>query len=98
MEYYKNDPKLNDSGIHPSYHGVHDYPNDFPYDYPMNAAFHQLFRWIEDGAAPIHAPRLELDAKGDALTDAFGNARGGVRSAFVDVPTCRYLPWSREER
>ena len=98
VEYYKNDPKLNDSGIHPSYHGVHDYPNDFPYDYPMNAAFHQLFRWIEDGAAPIHAPRLELDAKGDALTDAFGNARGGVRTAFVDVPTCRYLPWSREER
>ncbi|MBE5780902.1 MAG: hypothetical protein E7328_03655 [Clostridiales bacterium] len=94
VDYYKNDPKLNDSGIHPSYHGEHEFANDFPYDYPMNAAYDHLFKWIETGAAPRPMPRFELSAGGLARTDAFGNAMGGVRTAFVDVPTCRYIPWS----
>ena len=44
---------------------------------------------------PPRAARIELEADGRTVKrDANGNARGGVRSVFVDVPTAGIMPTS----
>ena len=58
-------------------------------------AFDNLVRWITTGVAPPHALRIALAA--DRTTDqrdARGNAIGGVRNVFVDVPTASIIPTS----
>ena len=63
--------------------------SSFPIDLFTRAAAANLARWAEgDGAAP-HGKRIELATRGDvsdAKPDEHGNAVGGVRSPFVDVP------------
>jgi hypothetical protein len=55
--------------------------------YVGEAAFEALNRWAAGGPAPVTAPRLELTADGQAcVLDALGNAKGGVRSPWVDAP------------
>jgi hypothetical protein len=52
-----------------------------------------LARWAEDDVAPPKAPRIELATLDDVSVtenDEHGNALGGVRSPFVDVPLFRY--------
>ena len=58
--------------------------------YIGQAALDHLIRWAGGGAPPPAAPRLALndDREGFAV-DGHGNARGGVRSPWVDVPTAR---------
>jgi hypothetical protein len=53
--------------------------------YVGQAALRHLERWVTDGVAPPPAGRLQLDGDGLALDNA-GNARGGVRTPWVDVP------------
>ena len=54
------------------------------------AAIHGLNRWIVEGVAPMSFPRLMLNAAEDGFeTDALGNALGGVRSPYVDVPIAK---------
>jgi hypothetical protein len=58
-------------------------------------AFDNLVGWISKGVTPPRAARIELEADGRTVKrDANGNARGGVRSAFVDVPTASIMPTS----
>jgi hypothetical protein len=72
---------------------------------PMNAgpqhhyiamsALSHLDRWVRTGRAPPKAPQLEVTpaAEGKPATlvlDAEGNAKGGIRSPWVDVPTARH--------
>jgi hypothetical protein len=58
-------------------------------------AFDNLVRWTSRGAAPPRAARIELEADGRTVKrDANGNALGGVRSVFVDVPTASIMPTS----
>jgi hypothetical protein len=58
-------------------------------------AFDNLARWISTGTAPPRAPRIQLEADGKTVKrDAYGNALGGVRSVFVDVPTAGIMPTS----
>ncbi len=52
---------------------------------------HQLVEWIASGRTPPKAPPIEVDQNtaGDGsplALDEFGNARGGVRNVWVDVP------------
>ena len=54
-----------------------------------------LIAWIADGRTPPHAPPIEVDADttGDGsplALDAYGNAKGGVRNVWVDVPVATY--------
>jgi hypothetical protein len=52
-----------------------------------------LVRWVADGVPAPHAPRIELN--GDTVVrDQFGNAVGGVRSSYVDVPVASYAATS----
>lgn len=54
------------------------------------AAIKALQHWIVDGVAPAAIPRLHIDTTGQQFeSDAYGNALGGVRSPYVDVPVAR---------
>ena len=61
----------------------------FPTDHFIRAAALRLVRWAENGQTPPRAPRIELAAQDvicESKLDDAGNAVGGVRSPFVDVP------------
>lgn len=74
--------------------GVVD-PNDFPFAFVVNAAFADLLKWIEFNEPPPHAKFIEVDTSTtppSIVRDQFGNAKGGVRTPFVDVPITTYVP------
>jgi len=51
----------------------------------MNAALHALVRWVKEGVSPGSAPPIAT--QGDSVVrDARGNALGGVRLPFSEVP------------
>lgn len=57
----------------------------------LNTALNALNRWLVDEIAPPMAPRLLVNANGDAFEyDAYGNVLGGVRSPYVDSPIARF--------
>src|SRR3546814_18015537 len=52
------------------------------------AAIRALNQWLVDGTAPRSAPRIQINAAGDGIArDAHGNALGGIRTPYVNVPT-----------
>lgn len=53
------------------------------------AALVALDDWIRTGVAPAPQPRAERDAAG-RVYDQYGNLKGGVRSALLDVPIATY--------
>jgi hypothetical protein len=58
--------------------------------YVLEAALDHLERWIDGGEPPPHGPWLEVtgeDSEPTLARDEHGNARGGIRSPWVDVPT-----------
>lgn len=68
-------------------------PSSFPGPLFVRAALKQLYRWVEEGIAPAEADRIEMDTIAIVSTpsaDDVGNARGGVRSPFVDVPLVHF--------
>src|SRR5581483_4163876 len=50
------------------------------------AALASLEKWVRDGTEPPHAPRIELNRKGEVVRDEHGIAKGGIRTPLVDVP------------
>jgi Alpha/beta hydrolase domain len=73
--------------------GVLD-PNPYPFAYLANAAFDDLTAWIDDGTPPPRAARIGVAnvRSGTVARDRFGNARGGLRTPFVDEPISTYAP------
>lgn len=69
---------------------------DFPLEYVFNAAFANLSKWIERGKPPPRTERIALDADQQTITDEFGNAVGGLRTPYLDVPIANYRPTSDE--
>jgi len=66
--------------------------NSGPLHYVLNAALSKLSRWVRTGKAPKSAPRLDVSA-GPPITiqrDQHGNARGGIRTPWVDVPIATF--------
>jgi hypothetical protein len=61
--------------------------SDVPMDALARAALANLHAWVERGTPPPKAARI--DFAGPA--DAFGNRRGGVRIAQLDVPLASYV-------
>lgn len=59
--------------------------NSGPQHFVLNAAIAALNRWIREGTPPPMAPRIEMDG-GTIVRDEYGNARGGIRTPYVDVP------------
>lgn len=74
-------------------------PSDFPIRYVFNSAWRNLDHWVREGVAPPRARVLALKPAGGELfdpeaafeLDEFGNAVGGVRTPYVDVPTARWI-------
>ncbi|OFW01682.1 MAG: hypothetical protein A3I61_03470 [Acidobacteria bacterium RIFCSPLOWO2_02_FULL_68_18] len=69
--------------------------------YVLDAAYANLTRWIREGAAPPRAERIRVENGGTpqarVVRDQFGNARGGVRTPYVDVPVATYHTTSKGE-
>jgi hypothetical protein len=72
--------------------------SDFPLQYFLRGAFVNLDRWARTGAPPVRGDRIALSNPGTygerTLFDQWGNARGGVRSPYLDVPRGTYVPFS----
>lgn len=61
-----------------------------PHHFVAKAAMRALDQWIKNGITPPSFPRLSMNAAGDGYEeDAYGNALGGVRNPFVEVPIAR---------
>jgi hypothetical protein len=69
-------------------------PNTYPFSIVADAAFSNLTKWVDDGIPPPRAARIEVTdtSSGTVAHDRFGNALGGVRTPFLDVPTATYSP------
>lgn len=51
---------------------------------------YNLVEWVMNDVAPPKAARIEV-RDGAIVRDEVGNAKGGVRSPYVDTPTVRYI-------
>lgn len=72
--------------------------SDFPVRYAFDAAWRNLDAWVRKGMIAPRAERLQLKPdinqfvpEESFVVDALGNARGGLRSTYVDVPTVRWI-------
>ena len=68
---------------------------DFPAGAFTALGLNHLIDWIATGKVPPRAPYIEVDQNttGDGshlALDEFGNARGGIRNVWVDVPVATY--------
>jgi hypothetical protein len=64
--------------------------SQFPSPPFYNAALVNLINWITKGESPPKAAPIEM-VNGEIARDEFGNAKGGVRTPYVDLPTVRYI-------
>lgn len=72
--------------------------SNFPVRYVFDAAWRRLDAWVRRGVPAAHGEPLQLKASTTPLppdqafvVDAEGNALGGVRTPYVDVPTARWI-------
>jgi hypothetical protein len=67
--------------------------------YALDSAFANLTRWVRDGIPAPRAARIRVESGGTpearVVVDEHGNAVGGVRSPYVDVPTGTYFTSTR---
>jgi hypothetical protein len=69
--------------------------SELPIDAFASVALHHLLNWVDKGIAPPKAPRVVMDLftvnDGSLMQlDQYGNAVGGIRSTWVDVPLYKY--------
>jgi alpha/beta hydrolase family protein len=68
---------------------------DFPAGAFTALGLNHLIEWITKGTVPPHAPPIAVDqdASNDGshlALDEYGNAKGGIRNVWVDVPIAAY--------
>jgi hypothetical protein len=61
--------------------------SSFPLGRVFNAAWANLDRWVKDQVAPPSASPIAMTDMMTTTLDAHGNAVGGLRTPYVDVPT-----------
>ena len=75
------------------YPGILECPlpiNSGPQHFIAKAAIHQLDKWVRTGVGPTVADRLDIAGDPPAFVlDALGNAKGGIRTPYVDVPIAK---------
>ena len=67
----------------------------FPLAAYMSVALNHLWQWVDKGTLPPRADRILVDRNvandGSVMAlDQHGNARGGIRNVYVDVPVKKY--------
>ena len=67
----------------------------FPMAAYMSVALDHLWKWVDKGTVPPKADRILVDRNvandGSVMSlDEWGNARGGIRNPYVDVPVKKY--------
>ena len=109
LEYYEGQGAEDNLrfGMVLRFNGESGEPMDYPYEPIFCAAFRNLYLWVREGIPAPHAPRIETELVGPGesddpfgawiknRTDAFGNAKGGIRFPAIDYPTARYQSYSR---
>lgn len=90
VDWYTNDPDIAKRGHKPEFYGMEPYPNDYPYEFLFSAAFRNLFVWVREGVPAPASLQIPIGLDGKNQKDALGNTRGGVRTPFIDLPTCVY--------
>jgi polar amino acid transport system substrate-binding protein len=67
--------------------------------YALDAAWANLARWVRDGVPAPRALRVAVEHGGTpqarVVTDRYGNATGGVRTPYLEVPTATYYTSTR---
>jgi hypothetical protein len=61
----------------------------FPDGAMMAMGLHHIVEWVDKGTVPPRADRIVVE-NGAIAVDATGNAKGGVRNTYVDVPVATY--------
>ena len=61
----------------------------YPVGAMMAMGLHHVIQWSDKGTLPPRADRVVVE-NGAIAVDEHGNARGGVRSTYVDVPVAKY--------
>lgn len=63
------------------------FPNSFIY----YALLEMMVRWTEDGVQPPASRTINLTESDEIVRDEHGNATGGLRSMYTDLPTSRLI-------
>lgn len=69
--------------------------SQYPMEAYMSVALYHLFRWVDQGIVPPKADRVLIDRNrandGSLMVlDKVGNATGGIRNPYTDVPIAKY--------
>ena len=64
--------------------------NDFVWQPLVRGAFHNLEVWSHEGIRPPRAPGIAVGPDHEIERDANGNAIGGLRMPYIDVPTATH--------
>jgi hypothetical protein len=69
--------------------------SELPIDAFASVALHHLLQWVDKGVSPPKAPRVIMDMytvnDGSLMQlDEYGNAKGGIRNTYVDLPLFKY--------
>jgi hypothetical protein len=89
-------PAANPNCIGPDKYGL----TDFPLEYLMNAGFANLDAWARSNIPPPRAQVIETASGNNAPApevklDKHGNAIGGLRTPYLDVPVATYYTKSK---
>jgi hypothetical protein len=68
-----------------------DQLSQFPSAMVYFAALHNLVEWVTKGVRPPAAEPITTDGNGEIVRDDRGNALGGVRLTYVQVPFSRFI-------
>src|SRR5688572_6603838 len=68
--------------------------SNFPVQAYMSVALRNLYDWVDKGKVAPRAPRITVDRNNDdgspMALDENGNAKGGIRNPYVDVPVAKF--------
>jgi hypothetical protein len=103
---YYSFPSMNDAATAGNAQGTPEFPFNARcepeiqlVDYPLmpfifRSAFDHLDKWARGGAAPPHAPRIEVkenpNGPATVMQDKYGVALGGIRTFWSDAPTVQF--------
>jgi len=67
--------------------------SDIPEHFMFDGSLANLEKWVRKGTLPPKASPIQIE-NNVIVRDEFGNAKGGLRSPYVDVPVKTYSPAS----